>query len=269
MISAAIFTLNEEVNLPHCLESLKGCDDIVVIDSSSSDQTCELARKSGARVFQHEFTGFGDQRMWAFNNVAFKYPWVLVLDADERVTQELWKEMVDKITSCSSEICAFRLKRRFYWEGQWLRYANLYPSWVVRLIRIGKVRYVNRGHAETQEVDGREEELNEDLIDENHKGFQDWKERQQRYAEQEARYEAQLQEPFKLSEVWSAEPLSKRSALKSLARRLPFRGLNYFLYSYLWRQGWRDGGPGFKFCLEKAKIQSLIARRAAVLRSLL
>jgi glycosyltransferase involved in cell wall biosynthesis len=266
MISVAIFTLNEEANLPHCLESLKSCDDVVVIDSFSSDQTCEIARKAGASVFQHEFSGFGDQRMWAFQNIPFKHPWVLVLDADERVTPDLWKEMLDKIPNLSSDVVAFRLKRRFFWDGKWLRYANLYPSWVVRLIRLGKVRYVNRGHAETQEIDGREEELSEDLIDENHKGFRDWIERQRRYAEHEAQYEARICERFRFTDIASSNPLIRRNALKSLGRRLPLRGLNYFLYSYLWRQGWRDGKAGFEFCFEKAKIQSLIARRSSEIR---
>lgn len=267
MISVAIFTLNEEVNLPHCLESLRPCDDVVVIDSFSRDRTVEIAKNSGARVFQHEFTGFGDQRMWAFEKVSFKYPWVLVLDADERVTFKLWKEMRDKISDASSGVSAFRLKRRFYWEGRWLRYANLYPSWVVRLVRLGKVKYVNRGHAETQEIDGGVEILEEDLIDENHKGLEEWRERQLRYAEQEAKYELNEQGKTKLRDLFAVDPLLRRSALKKLARGMPFRGFCYFFYSYILRWGWRDGCVGIKFCFEKAKIQSFIARRASQMKS--
>jgi glycosyltransferase involved in cell wall biosynthesis len=260
MISAAIFTLNEEINLPHCLNSLKECDDVVVVDSFSSDQTCEIAKKAGARVYQHEFTGFGDQRMWAFENVKFRHPWVLVLDADERVTPELWKEMIERVRGSSEETAAFRLKRRFYWEGKWLRYANLYPSWVVRLVRVGKLTYVNRGHAETQTAQGKIESLEADLVDENHKGLEAWRERQSRYAEQEAMHEASSKKLVCLGELVSSDPLVRRGAWKNLGRRLPFRGTCYFIYAYILRAGWRDGSIGLRFCFEKARFQSRIRK---------
>jgi glycosyltransferase involved in cell wall biosynthesis len=257
MISAIIFTYNEEVNLPYCLKSLQNCSDIVVVDSFSTDQTCEIARKHGARVYQNRFTGLGDQRMWAINHIHFQNPWALILDADERVTPELWLEMIQQTSLCSSETAAFQLKRRFYWEGEWIRYANLYPSWVVRLIRVGRVKYLNRGHAETQEVEGRILSLKADLIDENHKGLAAWHERQKKYALQEAEYEI-ASERVLFSDVWSPDPLKRRAAIKGAARYFPFRGLIYFVYVYFFRLGFLDGVVGFKFCLEKARYQNLI-----------
>lgn len=266
MISAAIFTLNEEVNLPRCLESLRVCDDVVVVDSFSTDRTGEIARAAGARVAQHAFTGFGDQRAWAFREIAFRHPWVLVLDADERVTPELWAEMVRKVSSAPGEVAAFRLKRRFFWDGRWLRHANLYPSWVVRLVRPDRVRYVNRGHAETQEVEGRVESLEEDLLDENLKGVDEWRRRQARYAEEEARFEASDAAPFRARALFSRDPLVRRAALKRVARRFPARGAVSFAYAWILRGGWRDGTVGFRFCLEKARFQQQIQRRVAELR---
>src|SRR5262249_20508404 len=162
-----IYTLNEEVNLPHCLGSLRWCDDVVVIDSFSTDRTEVIARAAGARFVQREFTGFGDQRTWSLKQVALRHPWVLILDADERVPPELVAEMSQRLLAVSDDVAAFRLRRRFYLWGRWLRYSSLYPTWVVRLIRVGRVRYVNRGHAETQVVDGGVESLSHDLIDEN------------------------------------------------------------------------------------------------------
>src|SRR3982751_2130287 len=88
-VSAMIFTLDEEIHLSSCLASLGWTDDVIVVDSYSSDRTVEIARASGARVFQHAFEGFGSQRMWAFQNTSPRYEWILVLDADERVTPEL------------------------------------------------------------------------------------------------------------------------------------------------------------------------------------
>jgi glycosyltransferase involved in cell wall biosynthesis len=258
MISVGIFTLNEAVNLPFCLESLKkvSCDDIVIIDSFSTDPTCELATRAGARVFQNQFTGFGDQRMWAVSNITFRHPWLLILDADERVTPELWKEMLERLARCTDTTSAFRLKRKFYWEGVWLKRANLYPTWVVRLIRLGKVKYVNRGHAETQEVDGEIESLKEDLIDENHKGFTNWLKRQKTYAEQEAQYEVSTSPNMSILSLFNRDPLIRRAASKFYFRRLPLRGFFYFGYVYFFRFGFLDGWNGFRFCFEKAKMQS-------------
>ncbi|MCC7518241.1 MAG: glycosyltransferase family 2 protein [Verrucomicrobiae bacterium] len=266
MISAAVFTLNEEIHLPRCLESLRECDDVAVVDSFSADRTLEIARAAGARVFQHAFTGFGDQRTWAFAEISFRHPWVLVLDADERVTPELWAEMLQKTATASRDVGAFRLKRRFFWEGRWLRRANLYPSWMVRLVRPERVRYVNRGHAETQEVDGRVASLDEDLLDENLKGIAEWRRRQARYAEEEARFEASDAGPLRASRLFSADPLARRAAWKRLARRCPVRGMGYFLYSGVLRGGFLDGWTGLRFCLEKARFQRQIQRRAAELR---
>jgi glycosyltransferase involved in cell wall biosynthesis len=266
MISAAIFTLDEEIHLPRCLGSLRACNDVVVVDSFSRDRTVEVARASGARVFQHAFTGFGDQRQWAFGEVGFRNPWVLVLDADERVTPALWEEMTRRVSAADEEVAAFRLKRRFFWEGRWLKRANLYPSWVVRLVRPSRVRYVNRGHAETQEVDGRVESLDEDLLDENLKGLAEWRARQARYAEQEAHFEAEDRGGLRAAEILAADPLARRAALKRLARRFPARGAAYFAYSALLRGGILDGWTGLRFCVEKARFQGQVQRRAAELR---
>jgi hypothetical protein len=128
---------------------------------------------------------------------------------------------------------------------------------VVRLVRVGRARYVNRGHAETQEVDGRIESLSHDLIDENHKGIDDWWARQVKYAGQEAAYElAQAGSPRR--DLFSGDPLRRRAAMKALARRLPARPLWYFLYSYVLRGGFLDGVDGFRFCTMKAMYQAMI-----------
>jgi glycosyltransferase involved in cell wall biosynthesis len=264
-VSCLIYTLNEEVNLPHCLGSLRWCDDVVVIDSFSTDRTEAIARAAGARFVQHEFTGFGDQRNWSLEQVALKHPWALILDADERVPPELVAEISQRLSAVSDEVAAFRLRRRFHLWGRWLRYSSLYPTWVVRLIRVGRVRYVNRGHAETQVVDGGVESLSHDLIDENHRGVDEWWERQHRYARQEALCEL-TQPAAPLRYIFSRDPLNRRAAIKTLARKLPARALWYFLYSYFFRLGCLDGRHGLRFCLMKAKVHALIVHKKHELR---
>ena len=91
-VSTMIFTLNEEVHLPLCLAELGWCDDVIVVDSFSTDRTKESCEGGGARFYQNRFTGFGDQRSWALENCSPRHDWVLILDADERVTPELVSE---------------------------------------------------------------------------------------------------------------------------------------------------------------------------------
>jgi len=266
-VSCLVFTLNEEVNLPHCLGSLAWCDDVVVVDSFSTDGTEAIARAAGARFVQHEFTGFGDQRNWTLEQVSLKHAWALVLDADERVPPELVAEMRERLPVASAVVAAFRVRRRFHLWGRWLRYSSLYPTWVVRLVRVGRVRYVNRGHAETQVVDGRTDALERDLIDENWKGLEDWWARQNRYSTQEALYE--LDDPaVPLRLLFSRDPIRRRAALKTCGRRLPLRPLWYFLFSYFFRLGFLDGFDGFRFCCMKAMYQFMIVLKKLELRRL-
>ena len=92
-VSALIFTLNEGPNLHHCLDSLEWCDDIVVVDSFSTDETIELCKKRNIQSVQHKFSGFGSQRNWALTEVPLNHEWILILDADERVPRELAVEL--------------------------------------------------------------------------------------------------------------------------------------------------------------------------------
>lgn len=261
-VSVMVFTLDEAVHLPSCLDSLAWCDDVIVIDSFSTDATTEIARARGARVHQHAFEGFGSQRNWALDHAAPKHDWVLILDADERVTPELVDEIRQALASGTNGVGAFRVKRRFHMWGRWLRYSSLYPSWVVRLIHRQRVRYVDRGHAETQTVDGEIRELRHDLIDENLRGIDEWFARQNRYASKEAEFElAQERSPFEWRELLARDPLRRRIALKRILWRLPGRPQAFFLYSYLFRGGFRDGRDGLMFCAMKSIYQGMIVAK--------
>ena len=266
-VSCMVFTLDEEINLPHCLQSLHWCDDVIVIDSGSKDRTQSIAEAAGARVFQHEFEGFGTQRNWALDNTQPKHPWVLILDADERVTAELVQNM-SRLISDHPEIGAARVARRFTMWGKWLRYSSQYPVWVVRLVHRDRVRYINRGHAETQQVEGDIVALPGDLIDENHKDISHWYARQAKYALADARYELEQEnEAMRWQEIMSPDPMIRRMFLKRLGWKLPFRGAVYFLYSYFLRQGFRDGAAGWRFCRMRAGYQSLVVREKKRLRN--
>lgn len=261
-VSAMIFTLDEELHLPGCLASLAWCDDVIVVDSGSRDRTAAMARDGGARLFEHPFTGFGDQRNWALANTAPKNSWVLILDADERVTPELVEELKALAAKAPVEAAAYRVRRRFHMWGRWLRHSSLYPSWVVRLVRVGRVKYVNRGHAETQVVEGATLDLSNDLIDENLKGIDEWFERQNRYSTKDAEHELQIQASAQAwGGLFSVDPLVRRVALKGIAMRLPGRPVLYFIYSYLLRGGFLDGRDGLVFCTMRSLYQAMVVAK--------
>lgn len=258
-VTVMIFTLNEEQNLPACLDSLRWCDDVIVVDSFSTDRTEAISKERGARFFQNKFEGFGTQRNWAVDHTSPKHDWILVLDADERVPDEMVGEMAQRLASAPENVAAYRLKRRFHLWGRWLQHSSLYPTWVVRLVHKDRVRYVNRGHAETQEVQGDIAELDADLIDENQKGILEWFERQTRYARKDAEFELTEEDrPFHAKELLSRDPLARRAAVKRLSRRAPGRAPVYFVYSYLVRGGFRDGEDGLVFCTMRALYQQMV-----------
>jgi len=253
-----VFTLNEEKNIEQCLRSLSWCKDIIVVDSGSNDHTCEIAKRYGARVFFNQFEGFGAQRMWALQNTRPKYSWILILDADERVPDELAREMNNSVGIADSDTGAFRVRRRLYMWGRWLKHSSLYPTWVVRLVRKDRVAYVNRGHAETQVVTGKLEKLSADLIDENLKGLSEWYKRQVRYARQEAEYELSDAARLSFRELISGDAFVRRQAMKRLSTMIPFRPWTYFMYSYFLRRGFMEGRDGYIFCLMRAEFYRMV-----------
>lgn len=254
-----IFTLNEAVHLPACLDSLRWCDDLIVVDSFSTDATEAICRERRVRFYQHPFEGFGSQRNWALEQIPTKYEWVLILDADERVPPGLASELIAIAHEDPPGVGAYRVRRRFFLWGRWLKHSSLYPTWVVRFVRRDRVRYLNRGHAETQQVLGDVRDLHQDLIDENLKGIDAWFERQNRYSSKDAHHElVQLDSAPPWIKLIRGDALERRAALKALAARLPLRGFFYFLYAYLWRGGFLDGWDGLVFCRMRALYQTLV-----------
>jgi glycosyltransferase involved in cell wall biosynthesis len=258
-VSVIIFVLNEEENLPQCLGSLDWCDDVLVVDSFSTDSTLKICGDRNISVAQHEFRGFGSQRNWALENLDISHDWVLILDADERVTRDLAQELCVLAESSPTHIGAYRVKRRFYLWGKWLRHSSLYPTWVVRFIHRDRVRYIDRGHAETQEVNGTIGEIKNYLIDENLKNIDAWFARQNAYSRAEALFELESERsPNQWKAIFDGDPMRRRAGLKRIAGRLPFRGALYFLYCYVFRLGFLDGKDGLFFCRMKSIYQSMV-----------
>lgn len=131
-LSVTIITRNEEHNLPRALESVRWADEVIVLDSHSTDRTADIACQFGAKVFQCEWPGFGAAKQAAANYAT--NDWVLSLDADEAVTPELAQEMQNAITNSDGAV-GFYIPRRTNFLGRWIKHCGWYPDYVLRLFR--------------------------------------------------------------------------------------------------------------------------------------
>jgi glycosyltransferase involved in cell wall biosynthesis len=266
MISVLILTLNEEGDLPDCLQSVSWSDDIVVFDSFSTDRSVNIANAAGARVFQRRFDNYAAQRNAALAEVRYKYPWVLLVDADERWPKEIYDEIRQVITSTNG-VSLYEFLRKDMFMGRWLKRSTGYPTWAGRLVKIGEVS-VKRGINEEYWTEGKKGYLKSHFIHYPfNKGIAFWVERHNRYSSMEA--EALMKEGqngLKLLEFLSCDPTSRRKALKQLAYRLPFRPFLTFLYLYVFRLGFLDGIPGFTYCRLRSMYEYMIDLKMKELR---
>lgn len=266
MYSAVILTLNEEKALPACLASLRACDDIVVLDSGSSDRTSAIATASGARVVTRRFDTFAGQRNYAQATIVFRYPWVFHLDADERMTPELDAECRSAATR--SDIDGFRVAPRMMFEGRWIPHCTDYPAFQARLVRAPRFEFIQVGHGQREAPGFRMANLQEGYLhDMSIYGETAWLAKHRRYATAEAAAQFTRRDVGSWRELVSPDALVRRRALKRSSFRLPFRPALRFIYQYGLRRGFLDGSPGLRYCLLLARYEGFISDEMAKLKN--
>lgn len=265
--SILILTLNEQANIGRCLKSLSQHDDLVVLDSLSTDRTQEIAQAAGARVIERQFDDYATQRNYGLNKIEYKHDWVMMVDADEVVTDELASEINSVVENCSDEMCLYRMRRKDYFMGKWLKHSSGYPTWFGRLARIGRVS-IQRPINEQYHTDGKVGYLTEHLLHYPfNKGVAHWFERHNRYSSMEAkRLITEIQDTLKPKDVLSSDPVIRRKALKQLVYRLPGRPFLVFLYLYCARRGFLDGRAGLTYCTLRAVYEYMIDVKVKELR---
>lgn len=265
-VSVLILTLNEEVNLPGCLESVNWSDDIVVFDSYSSDRTVEIAKAAGARVVRREFDNYAAQRNAALNEVKYKYPWVLMVDADEHWPRAIYDEIRTVIDNAEN-VSLYHFRRKDMFMGRWLKRSTGYPTWAGRLVKLGEVS-VRREINEEYWTNGEKGYLKGHFIHYPfNKGVAFWLERHNHYSSMEA--EAVIKEvqgSLSLRDLFSSDPTLRRKFLKQLAFRMPCRPLLVFCYLYFVRMGFLDGMPGLTYCRLRAIYEYMIDLKVKELR---
>jgi glycosyltransferase involved in cell wall biosynthesis len=267
MISILILTKDEECNLPGALASVAWSDDVHVLDSLSTDRTVEIARAAGAEVHSRAFDNYAAQRNAALA-LPFKHPWVLLLDADERPTAELAAEMQRVIREAPSNTVGFRLRRRDFLFGTWLKHAQISPFYI-RLVRPQRAHYT-RAINEVIEVDGPVAELIHPL---DHfpfsKGIAHWIEKHNRYSTMEAElivHQQGLQNPCLRAALFDPDFHTRRLHQKALFYRLPGRPIIKWLYMILVRRAILDGAAGIAYATLQSIYEYFIVLKTKELR---
>jgi len=265
MFSVLVLTYNEEANISGCIASLPWREDVHVLDSESTDRTAEIAAQLGARVTIRRFTGYASQRN-AGLALPFRHEWVIMLDADERMTAELAAEIENKVPALASDVAMCRVRRRDIFMGRWLKRSSGYPTWFPRIIRRGRVR-VEREINEVYIPNGRAIYLKEHL---DHYPFNNgmywWFERHNRYSTAEA--ELLLEKgDWAMRRMSASDAAERRALLKKIAYRLPLRPYVAFLYLYLFRGGFLDGRAGWVYANMRLAYEIMIDAKAAYLKA--
>lgn len=267
-ISVLILTRNEEANLPACLESLSWCDDIVVLDSFSTDRTVEIARAAGARVYQRQYDSEPKQRTYGVTQIPYRHPWVYSPDADELTPPDLRDEMLAIASDPARPEAFFRMRYKNIFMGRWIKHASLYPTWVTRLMHTDRVRWERDIHARCV-GDGPVGQLKSHFIHYSfNKGLHAWYDKHNSYSSTEADIAIQRTGDEKIgwAKLFSEIPSDRRRVLKEISYRLPFRSTARFLYMYVLRGGFLDGWQGYAYCKMLAAYEFMIVIKTEELR---
>jgi glycosyltransferase involved in cell wall biosynthesis len=223
-ISAVVICLNEADRIGRCLESLAFCDEIVVVDSGSTDGTREIASKFTPIVIEQPFLGYVKQKNFALERS--KHDWVVCLDADEALSPELVASIRGAVERNDGVVSGYALDRVTHYLGVWHDRGEWYPDWQLRVFRRSRGRFGGLDPHDRVEIDGPVERLEGRLLHWNYRNLSDHIQTLDRFSARMAR---------------SLADSGVRFRLRDLVLRPPAR----FLKSYLLQQGFRRGIPGF------------------------
>ena len=269
-VSILVPVKNEERNIVECLRRCNWATELVVVDSRSTDKTIALSQAMGAQVFQFNYnrkTGWPKKKNWALEAIPWKNEWVMILDADEYMTEELAEEIKNVVTGAwkpegsAKPGCGdgFWVNRRFMFLGRWLKGCGYYPSWNVRLLkhkhgryeRIGNLGDTGSGDNEVHEhivLDtGEAGYLRHEFLHYAYPDLSAWIEKHNRYTTWEA-HAAKAGDVGAVNASLFGGPIERRRWIKRFGRKLPFRPTLRFTYSYFFQKGWLDGYAGLVMC---------------------
>ena len=222
-VSAIVVCFNEEDYIRDCLESLRWADEIVVVDSHSTDQTTEIAIEFTDRLYVRAWPGYREQKQFALDQARFE--WVLNIDADERVSPDLRTEILRELSSEAIEVTGFYISRLVHYMGRWWRYGGWYPNYQLRLFRRDRARWGGVNPHEQVLVKGRTRRLSGNLL---HFTYKD--------------ISAHLTAVNRLTDISSLEVFKSGRPIRRST--LIFRPLWRFFRSLVFNRGFLEGWPG-------------------------
>jgi glycosyltransferase involved in cell wall biosynthesis len=237
-LSVCIITFNEEANIVRTLESVKGiADEIIIVDSGSTDATLALAQAHGAKVFVEPWKGFALQKNSSLAKATGD--WILSLDADEEVSPELAQSILSLLRSGSApEYNGYMMNRRNIYFGTWLKRCGYYPDPKLRLVKRGTTQFELRPVHEDMKMPGRKGHLRGDLLHHAYKNLEDFLEHQNRYSS------------------LGAEMVVAKGKVGFSFVNIVLRPLVRFVYSYFFRAGFLDGKVGLLVLMNHAMYVS-------------
>lgn len=254
LLSVIILTYNEIKHIRRAIQGIAALGaDVFVVDSFSTDQTCEIARSEGASVVQHAFLNQAQQFQWALATLPIATPWVMRLDADEVLTPELVDEIKARLPSLPAAICGVNLKRRHIFLGRWIRHGGRYPVTLLRIWRRGTAEVEQRWMDEHMILTtGEAITFRHDFADHNLQDITYFIDKHNKYATREAvevlsqRYRMKQGNPDPAGRRSSFQARAKHVVKQGLYNRLPFwcGPLAYFLARYVLQFGFLDGKAG-------------------------
>jgi glycosyltransferase involved in cell wall biosynthesis len=262
-VTVIVAVRNEAKNIRECLLSVSRMDQVFVVDSASTDETCEIAESLGATVVQFAYDGgWPKKRNWALQQLPIRNAWVLILDGDERVDDELFQQIRAAIQR--EDVNGYYLRWKFIFLGRWMKHCWRH-GWMLRLFRHGTAEYEDLGlrseggwDAEVHENivlrEGLAERLSAWLVHDTSEDLTYWIRKQNEFSLWNAvRRSKQLADGLpSLRGLFSSDPVKKRKALKALFLRLPCKPTLMFLWLYVFRLGILDGREGYVFCRLRA-----------------
>lgn len=250
-LTVIILTKNEEKNLTKCVTSLKNISKrTIVIDSYSTDKTKEVAQELNLDFYEHKFESHAAQFNWALENTDIKTKWVMKIDADEELTEELANEISEKLDKFKENITGVILRRRVYFMGRWLKHGGKYPELLLRIFRTGHGKSEEKQMDEHLIVnDGEVITLKNDFIDNNVKDLEWWTNKHNWYSNKEVlEYQQKLN---KTEETIENTNTSLQAKIKRIIKNKGYYGMPkflrahlYFIYRYYFRLGFLDGKEG-------------------------
>jgi glycosyltransferase involved in cell wall biosynthesis len=229
-ISAAVICRDEADRIADCLESVAWCDEVLVVDSGSTDGTLEIARARATRVIERDWPGYAAQRDFALQQATGD--WVLCLDADERCTPAL-RDAIRAALASDPPLDGFAVRRHAFHLGRWIDHGGWYPDWKLRLVRRGRARGGGVEPHDRLVVEGPVGRLAADLEHHTYRDFADHLRTVQRFSDL-------------VSDEWVKQ--GRRFSLVRAVLHPPLK----FVECWIWKQGFRDGWAGFAIAATSA-----------------